>query len=83
VKPHERLFVAVGFLTLLVLGASLPADPEEGTTTWIDKVFVGGLILACALWAVRALLDMSYTRQRRQAYHPCRKHYYRLDEKNK
>lgn len=64
-KPHERLFVAMGFLTMLIIGASMPTDPEiDGVSTWIDKVFVGVLIVGCVIWALRALRDMSYQRPR-------------------
>lgn len=75
-KPHERLFVSMGFLTMLIIGASMPIDPEiDGTRDTLDWVFIGLLIAGCIYAALRAFLDMAYKRPRRTppTYH--RKHY--------
>lgn len=65
-KPHERLFVSMGFLTMLVIGISMPVDPDiDRTPTWFDHVFVWALIIACAYSALKAFLDMGHKRPRR------------------
>lgn len=82
-KPHERLFVAVGFLTMLLIGITMPTDPKiDGSPTWIDKVVVWVIIGFCVLWALRALRDMTHQRPRgstRERYH----HYDARRRKNK
>lgn len=82
-KPHERLFVAMGFLTMLVIGATMPTDPDiDNAPTWIDRVFVGALIVGCAIWALRALRDMSH-RHPRSAPPKERYHYYDSRRRNR
>lgn len=65
-KPHERLFVSMGFLTMLIIGVSMPTDSEvDRTPTWFDKGFVWVLIAACVYSAFKAFVDMSHKRPRR------------------
>lgn len=60
-RPHSRLLMFMGILTILLIGASMPSDPTlDGTPDWSDRIFVGILCLICFYNIIRAISDMSY-----------------------
>jgi len=75
-RPHERFFVSMGFLTMLIIGVNMPIDPEfDRTPTWMDHVFIWALIVVCAFSALKAFIDMGHKRPRRTPPKYNRKHY--------